>query len=411
MKCCRGDRKVALLSRNQTLEKRASFRSSLHFSISSRKEREPRLFPSIRKSFNFNLQSKIWDLKFAANAALCLCLFLLPVFVVGQNTDEEVTVTTIQVWVKAEDRSGKPLEGLTINDFEIKEDGKKMTATCFEEFVLPPAPAGSSSTDTSTESALPAETDSTGKRLALFYDQLNTSQVEFLSIQPRLDTFLDELDGRKMGVMLAAYPPYEKLVPFTADIYVLRQELDRLSGNMFRDRDMLLRRKNIEFVLESKRQDSIAIALNMALAYQQEEIAEARLVLKALEDFGSYLSELQQREHTVVLLISGGINARPGRQYFDLVNTKTGETDDLPLGGIRSAGADILKELKRLLPGSIVTTSRFIRLIAVVRSIWSIRSPISILATFQRIVHTCTIIRMYWMRLRWKQAASLSRAP
>ena len=46
---------------------------------------------------------------------------------------EEVTVTSISVWIKATDSSGKPIEGLTAADFEVKEDGKKVEITCFEE--------------------------------------------------------------------------------------------------------------------------------------------------------------------------------------------------------------------------------------------------------------------------------------
>jgi VWFA-related protein len=149
--------------------------------------------------------------------------------------------------------------------------------------------------------------------------------------------------------MLAVFPPYERVVPFTEDIEEVLSEMDGLAGNMHRDQDMMFKRRQIINILEKRpwRQELLAAALDTALQYQAEEIAMAKQTLAALDEFGSYLNALQQNDHTVMLLISGGLNIEPGRQYFDLVRAKTGDEEQgLPLGGLRGAGWDLRKETK-----------------------------------------------------------------
>jgi VWFA-related protein len=165
----------------------------------------------------------------------------------------------------------------------------------------------------------------------------------------RLIEFLNQMDEKELEVMLAAYPPYERVVPFTDDVNEVLTELDRLSGNLHREQDMMFKRKQIINILEKRPFNSalLAAAVDKALGYQAEEMEMARHVLKALDDLGSYLNELQQNDHTVVLLISGGLNIEVGRQYFDLIRAKTGEEEQgLPLGGLRGAAWDLRKEIK-----------------------------------------------------------------
>jgi len=61
------------------------------------------------------------------------CAFFVVFCLIASAQDYEVTVTTVSVWVRATDKSGKPITGLKQTDFEVFEDGKKVTPTCFEE--------------------------------------------------------------------------------------------------------------------------------------------------------------------------------------------------------------------------------------------------------------------------------------
>jgi VWFA-related protein len=273
-----------------------------------------------------------------------LLIFTLLPLVLFSQTQEEVEVKTILVWVKA-DQDGKAVPGLTANDFEVEEDGKKVTSTCFEEFVVSTESAVNATT---TQQQLADQPEFTGKRIAIFLDQINTSEVEFQYMQSRLAEFFEQIDGKKMQAMLSVFPPYERVVPFTEDITEVQTKLDSLSGNLHRDQEMMFRRKQIINFLEKKPFNSalLATAVDQAMQYQSEEIQMARMTLKALEDFGSYLSELQQSEHTIVLFISGGLNIEPGRQYFDIIRARTGEEEGLPLGGVRGVSWDLRKEVR-----------------------------------------------------------------
>jgi VWFA-related protein len=278
-----------------------------------------------------------------------LILFLIFPPLIFAQTQEEVEVKTIQVWIKA-DRDGKPVAGLTANDFEIEEDGKKMESTCFEEFVLPSAEQAQS--DESDETQMQENSvDGTfiGKRLAIFFDQYNTSEVEYQYMMKRLTEFLSQTNTKKLQVMLAAFPPYEKVVSFTEDVDEVLEEMDGLAGNLHRDQDMMFKRRQIINILEKRPFNNalLAAAVDTALQYQAEEIQMAKQTLAALDEFGSYLNALQQNDHTVMLLISGGLNIEPGRQYFDLVRAKTGDEEQgLPLGGLRGASWDLRRETK-----------------------------------------------------------------
>lgn len=269
------------------------------------------------------------------NVILAFCLLLIPIsFGISQ---EEVTVTTIRVWVAVE---GSKVT-ITEKDFEIFEDGKRMTPTCFEKVNFGvPSEEASTAADSSSEIPL-------GKRVAIFIDELNTSSAELAFIKPKVQQFLKQIDG-KSETMLVAFPPYDPLVPFTKDVDEILAKLETLSGSRDRDIKMTERRRRIELVLESRNPPPVNKAAELALQYQMEETQEVQLFLESLKRFSTYLSELQQEEHTVVLLISGGINSRPGQQYLDVINSIVGNmAAELPLGGVGTTSFDIRKSLQK----------------------------------------------------------------
>ena len=79
------------------------------------------------------------------NVLLCLLTFLFVATTLAQTPQQhyEVTVTTIDVWAKVTDKSGKPIEGLTQADFQIFEDDQPVQSTCFEEVKLHIGPVAS----------------------------------------------------------------------------------------------------------------------------------------------------------------------------------------------------------------------------------------------------------------------------
>ena len=155
----------------------------------------------------------------------CLTAFLLA-------QEYEVSVTTISVWIKATDGSGKPASGLTAADFEVYEDGKKMTATCFE------------STEVQFEADSPAKSESDeetenvpeirAKRIAIYLDLYNTTEAEYSNLEPRMEDFLKQIEGKNWEVMFTELSPegmLEVVVPYTKDLQSIRSSLQAVSGS------------------------------------------------------------------------------------------------------------------------------------------------------------------------------------
>lgn len=258
----------------------------------------------------------------------CFLLCLLPLILLGQ--EYEVSVTSIEVWVKATDSSGKSIAGLNQNDFEIYEDNQKVAFTCFEE-VQVGAP-GVGSPQTSMEAQGNSARTQPEQKFVLFLDLLNMTPQEFNYVQPRLREFLNQVKAMKYEVMLAALLANGKLgiiSPFTSDVDHVRALLAQASSkaNPTRDQKIVDNRRQLTHILETIDEDprmfEIAVrdAYRQAQVYARDEKNTTLYSLAALESFSSHLSTLVPGEHAVVLYISGGFNSDPGRQYFDMVNS------------------------------------------------------------------------------------------
>ena len=264
-------------------------------------------------------------------------LIFLTLFLLLQNSSYlgsqqyEVSITTINVWVKVIDDSGKPVEGLTKADFVVREDDHSMDITCFEEI------------RGGIEASIPEESESTSDRgsvpavisrkLVLFLDLLNTSPIEYNDIRPQIQEFLTQIKERNWEVMIAALTPKGKMgivAPFTRDIDAISRSLEKAPANPLRDQRITSAKLTITNTLEQTLRGAnqvddrsfdtlVRSAYNTAQVYAREERDVAKYSLSALETFGNELGKRKGDDHSVLLLVSGGFTADPGRQYFDLI--------------------------------------------------------------------------------------------
>ncbi len=265
-----------------------------------------------------------------------ISIFLTLLFLV-QNTSflssqqYEVSVTTINVWVKVVDKSGKPVEGLTKADFVVQEDDHSMNLTCFEEI------------RGGVEATIHGENESvevqgtappvTTRKLVLFLDLFNTSPIEYNDIRPQMQEFLNQIKGRNWEVMIATLTPKGKMgivAPFTRDIDAISRSLDKAPTNPVRDQRITSAKVTITHALEQTLRganqvddrvfdDMVRAAYSTAQTYAREERDVAEYTLSALEAFGVELGKRKGDDHAVLLFVSGGFTADPGRQYFDLI--------------------------------------------------------------------------------------------
>jgi VWFA-related protein len=178
------------------------------------------------------------------------------------------------------------------------------------------------------------------RRFVLFLDLFNTSPPEYLRVRPRVEEFLDQIKGKNWEIMLAALTDKGKLgviAPFTSNVSTIRALLLKAPANGMRDARTRNNLRNIRQLLEetggfSDRETAIRRAYQMAQGYSKEEEQRSELSIKALESFAAHLIEQRSgEEHTVILYVSGGFNAEPGRQYFEIINDfveKLGERVD-----------------------------------------------------------------------------------
>jgi VWFA-related protein len=248
---------------------------------------------------------------------ICLLIFSVRAF-----AQEEVSVTEVMVWVKATDRSGKVVAGLSQTDFEIFEDGKQVTLTCFEETNFA---AGVAAAEPDTAQAATVAS----KRVAVILDVYNTHQFEYLHIKPQILDFLSQVPSG-WEIMLGSVIPgsIEVIVPFTSDLKSLQPEIDRISANTQRDIEVVNRRRTILQILDRGLTTRvIEAAYRQAQEYAMEEMHMARESIKTFDQFEKHLVKWKNDSHLVVLYISGGITAEPGKQYFDLIEARLGDSD------------------------------------------------------------------------------------
>jgi VWFA-related protein len=325
---------------------------------------------------------------------------LLSTFLVyrpSAGQDYEVAVTTVNVWVKVVDSSGKPVQGMKKEEFEIFEDGKKMNSECFEEFAISSFDDPDQSVQASSGKSIAPQNIS--RRFVLFLDLFNTTHVEFERVRPKMDEFLDQISKLNWELMLVAYLPSGKLgviSPFTHDFVRIRALLDQAKGNFQRDQRIARNESEIldtlsvikvqkdapdqeqtdngtealTFGSRSERTTTtssnisqhyfelaVGNAYRQAQGFASQEKQASEHSFGALESFGEYYSSrLNSKDHTVILFVSGGINADPGRHYFDFINnfvSRQGENlntvdfSALYTGSIRENNFDLEEQIRK----------------------------------------------------------------
>ncbi len=284
-----------------------------------------------------------------------ILIFCLVSFSVASD-DYQVTVSSVDVWVKAVDEDGKPVIGLTMDDFEIFENGKKMTVTCFEEQVI----AGSQA---------PAQTAKSvqvvSKKFVLFLDLFNTSVRQYGSVRPHIVEFINSISSGGHEVMLAALMPNGRLgivAPFTKDLNRIRILLGKAQAGT--DRSIAVQRNmdeinriiadagssgrgNVELI--DKIRDTFQLARNFA--QQEQQLSE--YTLQAVEKFAQHMAIQNLGDNSVVVYISGGFSVDPGRQYYDAVNnlaSSAGTTEEfMALSQVQERNLDMRSRIKNTL--------------------------------------------------------------
>jgi VWFA-related protein len=186
--------------------------------------------------------------KRVALALLLTFCILLPTL--GQNPprvddkDDVVRITTNLVQVDAiVTKDGKPVKGLTAEDFEIYEDGRKQPITSFAYIsnvsgssIPAKTVAAASQPDKVTADAPPAEPiqqDVARRTIALVVDDLGISAESMGQIKKRLRKFIaEEMQPNDLVAVIRTGSDVGALQQFTTDKRVLNRAVDQLRWNV-----------------------------------------------------------------------------------------------------------------------------------------------------------------------------------
>jgi VWFA-related protein len=283
-----------------------------------------------------------------------LCLSIITFSLLSE--DYQVTVSSVEVWLKAVDRSGQPVTGLTQQDFQVFEDNKPVTITCFDEQVI----AGSQ-----TAAQISNAAQVVSRKFVIFLDLYNTSPREWYSIRPHLVEFVSSISNGGHEVMLAALLPNGKLgivCPFTRDLNRVRILINKAQAGT--DRTIAVRKNmdEINNVIADEggagkgtveMVDKARDAFQLARTYAKQEQQISEFTLESVEKFAQHMAVQNLGDNSVVVYVSGGFSVDPGRQYYDVVSNLTsgaGTTEEfMVMSQLQERNLDMRDRIKKTL--------------------------------------------------------------
>ncbi|HWM94228.1 MAG TPA: VWA domain-containing protein [Thermoanaerobaculia bacterium] len=271
---------------------------------------------------------------------LTACLLLLPgAFAVSAQSQsgaaqgeyiENVDVNVVNVDVYVTDKSGQRVKGLTKDDFEVFENGKKVAITNFYtveggkammvEEPSPPAEPGKPAPPVEAQVA-PVPEDQR-LRLIVYIDNFNLHPFNRNRVMRELRAFLANKLTRGDQVMLVSYDrSLHVRRTFTSDPDLINDalvELEKVSGHAVHHdserRDVL---RNIE---DSR---SAAEAMSHARSYAQSTFNDLSFSIDALKDFITSLAGMPGRK--AILYVSDGLQMIAGQDVYYAVQSKYSE--------------------------------------------------------------------------------------
>ena len=256
----------------------------------------------------------------------------------------EVNVVNVIAWVT--DKKGRPIKGLTKEDFELYENGRQVSITNFYEVQtgtpVQPTTERLDPGDAHT-GPLPYLDVPEDRRLSLivYVDNFNISPANRNRVLRRLQRFLYDSVNEGDQVMVVSHDRSLHIrQPFTDDVDLALdalRELEELSGN---PPDRL--KERLRALQEIEAESDGLEALSEAYSRADYLRTESEFTLRRLSDLVSALAGLQGRK--ALLYVSDGIPMTPAEDLFIAVD------DRFPGVGARGAAMsyDLTNDFRRL---------------------------------------------------------------
>lgn len=181
----------------------------------------------MRRTLRFPMK---WLAAVAVGASLGLTL------AAQEKLTETVEVRVVNVDVVVTDRAGNPVHGLTKDDFEVFENGKKQTVTNLYEIsaVSPLVGAQATTTAAATVETAATPVETRRRRIMVFLDNYSLDPARRADVLKSVERFVDQQKQAQDEVALVAWNRSVKIVaPFTSDIAVLKQGINAMRAKGF----------------------------------------------------------------------------------------------------------------------------------------------------------------------------------
>lgn len=267
----------------------------------------------------------------ARTTALALILIACHSLVFAQFSETvEVRVTNVEAVVT--DRSGKPVRGLTRDDFEIYEDGVKQEISNFAE-ITEEVPSGSLSTVATDAAAgaaaAPAAPRDFRRRLiTVFVDDSSLTLGNRNAVLPQLRKFLTEhvRPGDAVGIMTWRNSLQVELEP-TSDPAAIAAAVDRLAGrasNIDANWREGLEREILGLVnsYKSRRPPELpplSAGINITSSHANRISTGMRQKVAAIQSVISAMRGMDGRK--VLVLLTESLSRNPGEDAFQFLDS------------------------------------------------------------------------------------------
>ena len=261
------------------------------------------------------------------------------------------SVDRVLVDVTVYDKDGRFVPDLTLDDFEILEEGDPVDVSFFalERFreTLPVRPLEEGETPDEDEQ-MPAELADAPllpRYMVLFIDGFNTSPVDWDNVRYALNDYLDAHLQENDRVLLATLTPRRQLMvapEFTRDVESLKRSINELATNpSIRERERqnrqeLLRALYVEsdqlaFVtgpendqeIIANEANSLRLGANMANVFAGQRKDEILYTLSAMTALAEHLNRtFDVPGPKTMIMVSAGISENPGSTYFYILDAR-----------------------------------------------------------------------------------------
>ena len=322
----------------------------------------------------------------AALAASPLLAQQQPAPAPSSSFGETIEVRVINVDVMVTDRSGKPVPGLTKDDFELYESGKKVDITNFAEIsgttqsaTLTRTPTGAAPQAAAPAPAAPEGPDIRSRKVVLFVDNSTLTPPGRAKVVAAAKAFLTQAIRPSDQVMVVSWNPGLKIESeFTNNVAAVSKTLDGITtstaqGGSLRREQAALEHELLDLIKDfaamtpggkpggpapPPQRPPIGMAIDHAAGFALAQQHAQREVAGALKGVISALRAIEGRK--AVVFISEQLDENPASPFFEFVDQlkdqfQGGQSANLFAEADRYRDRDLIPSISKLANASGVT--------------------------------------------------------